>query len=93
MMAVYPLQDAEAWGFTAACESVKLTPSLANQIGPYVGPPFILGRITYGLRSQVDDALGDPVFRLTGPMGKLLDRATIPITRFEIHLGIDTGWI
>ena len=26
-------------------------------------------------------------------MGKLFDRPTIPITRVEIHLGIDAGWI
>ena len=92
-MAVYPLQDSETRRLMAAYEPRKLAPSLAHQISPDVKPPFILRRFTRGLRRQLDGALGDLVFRLTGPTGEFFNRPTIAIACVEIHLGINAGGI
>jgi hypothetical protein len=93
MMAVYPLQDAETWRLMATYEPRKIGPSFAYQIGPDVDPPVISRRFTCGLRSELDGASYNLVFRLTGPTRELFDRTAIPIARVEIHLGIDPGWI
>src|SRR4030066_356604 len=77
----------------AAYEPRKLAPSFTYEIGPDVDPAVILCRFTCGLRSELDGAFDDLVFRLTGPTRELFNRTAIPIARFEIHLGINTGWI
>ena len=46
-----------------------------------------------GLRSKLDGVLGNVFLGPARPAGKLLNRLTIPIACFEIHLGIDAGWI
>ena len=93
MMAVYPLQDAETWRLMATEELRKLAPSFTHQISSDVEPPVIFRRFRCGARRQLDGALGDLVFRLTGSTGEFFNRPTIAIACVEIHVGINAGGI
>ena len=93
MMAFHPSPEAKPQPFPAAYKARQLTSSFTNQIGPHVVPVFIVPRLRYPGRRQVDGPLGDLVFRLTGPAGQLFNRPSIAITGFKIHAVIDTGGI
>ena len=89
MMAIDPLQGAEAERFAASYELCQLLSACANQIRSDMSQSVILRRRMSGLRGELDDALGNVFLCPARAAGKLLDRLTIPITCIEIHRGID----